>query len=489
MAKKLSSKANYVSKWNIKSITTKNGKKTTEIDGKNLFDGVYVKKGVKFEDGGNMKEFLTYDEINGLKIGQWECYVVNIDIQGGPVIWENPKGLYIFYAEPGFDGEKILHFQVEMVDNEEEDSNTIVFKSSNALASFNKRNYLSEVKKVIDIIERKKDGVLTTQDFKKDFIGARYEKYAKGGVAGRTSIEIDIFIDGASGKEEIKKTWKKYGITGVFKKVDEQQDYAVITGTKENLKKYLLSEEYGMEEADLKAIFPEIYRTGGVLKSKEYIVVCKDIKTGEEEEFEVMAESKFDAKERAKDMCEFSNPKVTSIELFRTGGVAGSKHVDVTKGYRLPHGYKAVKGEDRNRNYSKGKPKVKVDAGWRLPKGYEVVDGAYNMKYEDGGMVEAKISREFSNLQNGVKASYEKLFTEIVDSLESDFDVNRNVAFNKVFNVSSWDKTKKFLNEGYAPNQVAQMFYKGEFGKMKYENGGMMGDNMNDCYCYEIGGL
>ena len=32
MAKKLSSKANYLSKWNIKSITTKNGKKTTTRD-------------------------------------------------------------------------------------------------------------------------------------------------------------------------------------------------------------------------------------------------------------------------------------------------------------------------------------------------------------------------------------------------------------------------------------------------------------------------
>jgi hypothetical protein len=95
-------------------------------------------------------------------------------------------------------------------------------------------------------------------------------------------------------------------------------------------------------------------------------------------------------------------------------------------------------------------------------------------KYANGGGVEAKISREFSNLKNGVKASYEKLFTEIVDSLESDFDVNRGVAFKKVFNTKNWDKTKKFLNDGYAPNQVAEMFYKGEFGNMKYEEGGMM---------------
>ena len=77
-------------------------------------------------------------------------------------------------------------------------------------------------------------------------------------------------------------------------------------------------------------------------------------------------------------------------EQYRTGGVAkskipGNKHVDVTKGYRLPHGYKAVKGDDKNKNYSKGKPKVRVDAGWRLPKGYKAVDAAYNMKYAKGG--------------------------------------------------------------------------------------------------------
>ena len=71
-------------------------------------------------------------------------------------------------------------------------------------------------------------------------------------------------------------------------------------------------------------------------------------------------------------------------EKYRTGGVAGSKHVSVTKGYRLPHGYKAVKGSDKSYTYSKGHKGVRVDAGWRLPKGYEVVEGSYDMKYEHG---------------------------------------------------------------------------------------------------------
>jgi len=82
---------------------------------------------------------------------------------------------------------------------------------------------------------------------------------------------------------------------------------------------------------------------------------------------------------------------------YRTGGVAGSKHVDVAKGYRLPHGYQAVKGADKNFDYSKGYPKVKVDKGWRLPKGYEVVDGAYNMKYDTGGNFDAFLEENEEN--------------------------------------------------------------------------------------------
>jgi hypothetical protein len=84
-------------------------------------------------------------------------------------------------------------------------------------------------------------------------------------------------------------------------------------------------------------------------------------------------------------LVEQMNEKMASnTSKFRTGGVAGSKHVSVTKGYRLPHGYKAVKGSDKSYNYSKGRKGVKVDAGYRLPKGYEIVEGAYDMKYEHG---------------------------------------------------------------------------------------------------------
>jgi hypothetical protein len=160
-----------------------------------------------------------------------------------------------------------------------------------------------------------------------------------------------------------------------------------------------------------------------------------------------------------------------------------AKGVFVKKSVENPHSLSKGTGYAKYKYFVFSNYKMSIDEDVFEDAIKDMIRNKY--KYENGGMVEAKISREFSNLQNGHKASYEKLFTEIVDSLESDFDVNRDVAFKKVFNTKNWDKTRKFLNEGYAPNQVAQMFYKGEFGKMKYEDGG----NMNDCYCYEIGGL
>lgn len=73
-------------------------------------------------------------------------------------------------------------------------------------------------------------------------------------------------------------------------------------------------------------------------------------------------------------------------EAYKRGAtVKGQKHVSVTKGYRMPHGYEAVKGSDKKHTYSKGHPKVRVDEGYRMPKGYEVVEGAYNEKYAKGG--------------------------------------------------------------------------------------------------------
>jgi len=264
------------------------------------------------------------------------------------------------------------------------------------------------------------------------------------------------------------------------------------------------------------------FKKGGMME-KNYVVVCKNTKTGEEQEFEVSAEDKQEAKEIALGMCEFSNPKVTSVELygkggntnelkakkrleelrkelraerisysellelqslakyidkndvelleaagvdeFRTGGVAGSKHVDVTKGYRLPHGYKAVKGEDRNRNYSKGKPKVKVTPGWRLPKGYEVVDGAYNMKYEDGGMMAEKRVRIIKDV------NFDGYF-KIVDASS-----NRIVLEDNIRGVKNAITTAE--DEGYDIVSVPRGYDEDEYAK---------GGNTSS-FEYSIGGL
>ena len=53
--KKLSSKANYVPKRMINELEVENKGKTTYIDGAELVDGMYVKKGVKFAKGGGLK--------------------------------------------------------------------------------------------------------------------------------------------------------------------------------------------------------------------------------------------------------------------------------------------------------------------------------------------------------------------------------------------------------------------------------------------------
>lgn len=81
--------------------------------------------------------------------------------------------------------------------------------------------------------------------------------------------------------------------------------------------------------------------------------------------------------------------KVFTSESYKRGAtVKGQKHVSVTTGHRLPKGYEAIKGDDKNKVYSKGHPKVRVDAGWRLPHGYETTDGAYIQKYAKGGGVD-----------------------------------------------------------------------------------------------------
>ena len=92
-----------------------------------------------------------------------------------------------------------------------------------------------------------------------DILDYKESKMANGGGVGSYTIEVGIFGD----ESEIKATWKKYGIKGSIKRDTSGQDDAILTGSKENLKKYLTSKEYGMRVDDAKEIFPELYANGG----------------------------------------------------------------------------------------------------------------------------------------------------------------------------------------------------------------------------------
>lgn len=61
------------------------------------------------------------------------------------------------------------------------------------------------------------------------------------------------------------------------------------------------------------------------------------------------------------------------------------KKVHVTKGKRLPHGYKTVKASDKDASY--GTKSVHVDKGYRLPHGTETVKGSEKILYDRGGKI------------------------------------------------------------------------------------------------------
>jgi hypothetical protein len=59
----LSQKANYVPNRMINEVEVERNGKVTFVDGANILDGVYVKKGVKYKDGGQMNE--TFPDVDG----------------------------------------------------------------------------------------------------------------------------------------------------------------------------------------------------------------------------------------------------------------------------------------------------------------------------------------------------------------------------------------------------------------------------------------
>jgi len=420
MAKKLSSKANYLSKWNIKSITTKNGKKTTEIDGKNLFDGVYVKKSVKFKKGGNSDDKYV---VNVGNIGNITCETM--------AEAEKTYKEYVSQSKSGkgrASGEDVIL----MVDGEPMKEYFGTNKDEYAKGG-GMKNKPKNTKRPRPNI-RKNPKIVRTQFEEEEF------EYGKGGnLASSIKNNIQKIIERANENQDIKG----YDIvlSGYSVKVSPDKRDDFWNDLEKIEQKYSVA--FSVTDYDDLAIYTSEYEG----------------------------------------------------EMFRTGGVAGSKHVDVAKGYRLPHGYKAVKGEDRNRNYSKGKPKVRVTTGWRLPKGYEVVDGAYNMKYEDGGMM-----AKGGNVEYAWLVKYEP---------NDEGKINEEIISNEVMIVEEDSETRKIMKKmkmgetithndadinGYAISYTKVPLPKGKKkdtfgGTFGYENGGMMGDNMNDCYCYEIGGL
>jgi hypothetical protein len=287
------SKANYVPNGNIKSITVQRVKKTTEIKNKDILDGAYVKKGVKYAQGGKMNvgDEKVYNKLVGRKGNEY--YFVD----------------YIFKHRNDFMGA----------------TGTVVTPVH--------RNYFEYATSRDGLAERYLDSMDESEWCK--ILGLNEDDC--------TEEEI---IDGI-------ESLYRAGELQPFEECNSEQESQM-----RKIAEFSDSEKYPLFEvigggrsfsADDK--FDEVY-------DKTLLAMVKKAESGK---------------------------LAKGGSMYRTGGVAGSKRVDVAKGYRLEHGYKAVKGADKTKNYSKGKPKVKVDTGYRLPSGYEVREGAYDMKYEEGG--------------------------------------------------------------------------------------------------------
>jgi hypothetical protein len=494
MAKKLSSKANYVSKRNIKSITVQRGKKTTEIASKDLIDGAYVKKGVKFGKGGNSNDKYvvnvgnignitcetmaeaekTYKEyVSQSKSGKGrasgEDVILMVDgepmeeyfgtngdeyAKGGsmknkpkdtkrprPNIRKNPKIVRTQFEEEEFEYGK--------------GGNTNELKAKKRLEELRKELRAERIS-YSELVELQSLAKYIDKNDVELLEAAGVDEFRKGGVMG------DIYsIQNAEQFKQLITTYnelyEKFGVVNYFLDYNDNSVVFLMQG----------DEEYMNNSFKLQKYVDSLYNRGfdvfDKTKNKNIMIHIDNSQGGGYVYFKLKL-SEIVRYSNGGDVSVYNDENDLLQDAFRKGGVAGSKHVDVTKGYRLPHGYKAVKGEDRNRNYSKGKPKVKVTTGWRLPKGYEVVDGAYNMKYEDGGMMAEKRVRIIKDV------NFDGYF-KIVDASSNRIVLEDNIRGVKNAITIAEDK-------GYDIVSVD-----------RYEDGGMMGGNMNDCYCYEIGGL
>jgi hypothetical protein len=70
---------------------------------------------------------------------------------------------------------------------------------------------------------------------------------------------------------------------------------------------------------------------------REYLVVCQDRESGEQQEFEVYAEDEEEAREMALSDCDFKNPKIISLERYAKGGDVNSLKVGSKVGFLRPN--------------------------------------------------------------------------------------------------------------------------------------------------------
>ena len=104
---KLSSKAKYIPKRDIAEIEIERNGKSKFIDGDNLLDGVYVRKGTKFANGGEVGDFEKGDLVRVIN-HDWIMEVVGFDgnlivLENTPKskMWKEDSGEPIVYGNAG----------------------------------------------------------------------------------------------------------------------------------------------------------------------------------------------------------------------------------------------------------------------------------------------------------------------------------------------------------------------------------------------------
>jgi hypothetical protein len=146
----------YVPNYMINSVEVERKGKETEIDGADILDGIYVKKKLKFADGGKTNDLIsemTFDDVvfsitKALKSKAYNpknnTYYFNINTpSGSSLFWtdlsESPKWSINYNIKPQY--KKYIYFGVNSVDHKFDNINDVLslIKSSNEIAP---KNYI-----------------------------------------------------------------------------------------------------------------------------------------------------------------------------------------------------------------------------------------------------------------------------------------------------------------------------------------------------------